>query len=186
MDRPAVIDLTRRWIASVVIGMNLCPFARRVFDSGLIRYAVTDADGEAGLLDALDEEIKLLAVSPITEIETTVLIHPNALGDFLDYNDFLDAAERLIARRGQEGVLQIASFHPDYQFAETAPDAVENYSNRSPFPMLHLLREESITAVADDPDALLEIPRRNVETLNALGRERMLEMLRALGGGGRG
>jgi hypothetical protein len=182
MDRLAVIEITRRWISSVVIGMNFCPFARRVFDSGLIRYSVTDASDESKLLDTLDEEIKLLSLSSITEIETTLLIHPHVLGDFLDYNDFLDSAERLIGQRGQEGILQIASFHPDYQFAGTTPDAVENYTNRSPFPMLHLLREESITAIAEDPDTLLEIPSRNIETLNTLGREKMLELLREIRG----
>jgi hypothetical protein len=100
--------------------------------------------------------------------------------DFLDYNDFLGDAERCVEDLGLRGVLQIASFHPDYRFASTDADAAENYSNRSPYPMLHLLREESITAVAGDPHELLEIPRRNIETLRALGVGKILDKLKAL------
>lgn len=184
LNERVVIDATRRWIAAVVIGLNLCPFARRVFDGGLIRYAVTGAETEAALLAELERELRLLAATPATQIETTLLIHPHALADYLDYNDFLASADRLIQRLGLRGVVQIAGFHPDYRFARTAPDAVENYTNRSPYPMLHLLREDSITAVAEDPEKLLDIPRRNIETLRQLGREKMLEMLRAARGRG--
>lgn len=180
MDREAVIGATRRWVSSVVIGLNLCPFAERVFAADKIRYVVSDAEDEGGLLNELAGEIKALALSPASVVETTLLIHPNALGTFLDYNDFLDAAERLIEELGQRGVIQIASFHPDYQFAGTSPSAVENYTNRSPYPMLHLLREESISAVADDPGELREIPRRNIATLRNLGLEKMLKKLQAI------
>jgi hypothetical protein len=182
MDQEAVIDATRRWISSVVIELNLCPFAQRVFAADKIRYAVSDADDEGGLLKDLADEIMALAAAPMTAVETTLLIHPRVLSAFLDYNDFLDEAERLLQDLGQRGLIQLASFHPDYQFAGTDPDAVENYTNRSPYPMLHLLREESITAVAGDPDALLEIPRRNVATLKGIGREKLLEKLRAIQG----
>src|SRR5262245_24868569 len=171
MDRQAVIDVTRRWISSMVIGLNLCPFARRVFEGDRARYVVTEAEDEAALLDVLAAESKALVSSPISVVETTLLIHPRVLGAFLDYNDFLDSANRLTDELCLRGVLQIASFHPEYQFAGTRADAVENYTNRSPYPMLHLLREESITAVAGDPDELLEIPRRNIATLKALGRD---------------
>jgi uncharacterized protein len=177
IDHAVIIDETRRWISSIVIGLNLCPFARRVFDADRIRYVVSAAEDEAGLLNDLTDELTALAAS--TSIETTLLIHPRVLGDFLDYNDFLGAGEQRIDDLGFTGVIQLASFHPHYQFADTDPDAVENYTNRSPYPMLHLLREESIDAIGDDPDELLAIPERNIETLRALGRDRILQMLEA-------
>jgi len=180
VDRQAVIGSTRRWIERVVIGLNLCPFARRVFEGGKIRYAVSEALDARALLADLTAEIGTLAGCSILEVETMLLIHPLALGDFLDYNDFLGDAEQLIEDLGHSGVVQVASFHPDYRFADADADAVENYTNRSPYPMLHLLREQSVTAVADDPDALLEIPRRNVETLRRLGREKTLAMLKGV------
>lgn len=180
MDEQAVIDHTRRWISSMVIELNLCPFARRVFDSNTIRYVVTATEEEGVLIDTLTAELQSLAVAPIQSIETTLLLHPCVLRDFFDYNDFFDVAERLIVRLGLEGVIQLAGFHPDYQFAETTPEAVENYTNRSPYPMLHLLREDSITAIANDPKELLEIPKRNIETLKGLGREQVLEKLQAI------
>jgi hypothetical protein len=181
MDRQAVIDTTRRWIASVVIGLNLCPFARRVFDAGTIRYAVSDAGDEETLREALGAELAALASSPVATVETTLLIHPRVLQDFLDYNEFLGVADRLVGALGLRGVIQIASFHPDYRFAGAAPDAVANYTNRSPYPMLHLLREESVSVAVGDGDEALEIPRRNVRTLEDLGREKILERLRAAG-----
>lgn len=180
MDHQTAIDATRRWIHSIVIGLNLCPFAQRVFDADRIRYVVTDAEDEAALFAALAGELKALAAAPIATVETTLLIHPRAFRDFLDYNDFLDPAEQLIEDLGLQGVIQIASFHPDYQFAETAPDAVENYTNRSPYPMLHLLREESVSRAASDPNELLEIPQRNIETLRALGKASLLARLKAI------
>jgi hypothetical protein len=180
MDHQAIIESTRSWISSVVIELNLCPFAQRVFQADKIRYVVTAAQDETGLLQALADELKALASTPISTVETTLLIHPHALGNFLDYNDFLDTAEQLLADLGFEGVIQIASFHPDYQFADTDPDAVENYTNRAPYPMLHLLREESISAIADDPDELLEIPQRNIDTLRRLGIEKIREKLQAI------
>jgi hypothetical protein len=178
MDREQVIEATRRWIASVVIGLDLCQFARRVFEGGKIRYAVSDTEDAGGLLEDLTSEVNALTSSPA--VETTLLIHPLVLAAFLDYNDFLGTADRLIDNLGQRGVIQLASFHPDYRFAGTAPGAAENYTNRSPYPMLHLLREDSISAVAAAPGDLREIPRRNVETLRRLGRAKILEMLKDL------
>ncbi len=165
----AVIESTRRWIAEVVIGLNLCPFARRVFDGGLIRYAVTRARTTSELITALTEELRLLSVTPEDRIETAFLIHPEALHDFLDYNDFVAEADQLIDELGYRGTIQIAGFHPRYQFAETSVDDVENYTNRSPYPMLHLLRESSITPVNQDPERLAEIPRRNIALLRRMG-----------------
>jgi hypothetical protein len=178
MDTQAIIDCTRRWIAAMVIELDLCPFARRVFQGDKIRYHVSKAENEETLLDDLTAELITLTKTPLALIETTLLIHPRALADFLDYNDFLDDAEQKVKGLGLRGVVQIASFHPDYQFAGTEPGAVENYTNRSPYPMLHLLREESVTAVAGDPDELRDIPRRNIETLKELGIEKILEKLR--------
>jgi hypothetical protein len=180
MDKQEVIERTRRWIASFVIGFNLCPFAQRVFQADRIRYIVSDAEDEEALRAFLTRELHSLASAPITSVETTLLIHPRTLTDFLAYNDFLDVGERLLRRLGLEGVIQIASFHPDYQFAGIEADAVENYTNRSPYPMLHLLREDSIAAVAGNPAELAAIPARNVETLRALGKENILGMLEAL------
>jgi hypothetical protein len=183
MDETAAIDATRRWLSDVVIGLGLCPFARRPFDAGLVRVTVTAAADEESLLSDLGRELLRLAAAPRAEVETTLLVHPRALPDFTDYNDFLGAADRLIRELGLRGVVQVAGFHPRYRFAGTPADAVENYTNRSPHPMLHLLREESITEVATDPAALLAIPRRNVAALRALGREAVLAVLRGPAGG---
>ena len=178
MDHHSVIEATRRWISSIVIGLNLCPFAQRVFNADRIRYVVTEATDETTLLQNLGDELQALAATPIENVETTLLIHPRVLHDFLVYNDFLNRGDRLLRRLGLQDTIQIASFHPAYQFAGTALDAVENYTNRSPYPMLHLLREESVSQIASDPAALLEIPQHNIETLRALGQEKMVEKLR--------
>src|SRR5262249_20698112 len=183
-DQEAVTEAPRRWVSAVVIGLNLCPFARRVFEAGLIQYVVTDAADEDTLLGALEIELTALAAAPRSAVETTLLIHPRVLTDFLDYNDFLAAADRLVRNLDLRGTIQIASFHPDYRFAGTSPGAVENYTNRSPYPMLHLLREESVSEVAGDPERLLEIPGRNIETLRRLGREKVLELLKTVASSG--
>src|SRR5262245_40309140 len=180
MDKQTVIADTRRWIDTMVIGLDLCPFARRVFMAGTIAYVVTDAGNEHALLRDLAGELEALAAASLACVETTLLIHPCALKNFRDYNDFLDRGDRLIGELGLRGTIQLASFHPEYQFADTDPDAVENYTNRSPYPMLHLLREASFAQAADDPEALLDIPRRNGETLRGIGRKKILEMLEAL------
>ncbi len=180
MDSQAVIDATRRWVETMVIGLNLCPFARRVVQGDKVRHVVSAATDEESLYQDLGRELQHLATAPIATVETTLLIHPGVLTDFLDFNDFLDPADRLVRRLGLDGVIQIASFHPDYQFADTAADDVANYTNRSPYPMLHLLREESITRVAGDPEELAAIPERNVATLRRLGLD---EIRRRLGQG---
>jgi hypothetical protein len=128
--------------------------------------------------------LSALAAAPRAEVETTLLIHPGVLTAFADYNDFLPAADALVRRLGLRGVIQIASFHPDYRFAGTDPDAVENYTNRSPYPMLHLLREASVTEVAADPDYLAGIPARNVALLRRLGRDEVLARWRSNAAGG--
>jgi hypothetical protein len=162
---------TRHWLEQAVIGLNLCPFAKAVHVKEQIRWVESPARDAQGLLDDLLRELQLLAAADPETVETTLLIHPHALNDFLDYNDFLDVADAAIDELGLTGVLQVASFHPNYQFAGTAPDDVENLSNRSPHPMLHLLREDSIDrAVAAFPDTAT-IYERNIETLRRLGAD---------------
>jgi len=163
-----------------VIGLNLCPFAKHVFQGDLIRYVVSDASDPESLRSDLADELKALAASPIEKVETTLLIHPRVLQCFVGYCDFLVEAERLVKALCFRGVIQIASFHPEFQFANTEPDAVENYTNRSPYPMLHLLREESISKVAAAPDELLQIPKRNAAALQLLGRDAMLRLLKTV------
>jgi uncharacterized protein len=177
MDAEAVVERTKQWIAEAVIGLNLCPFARRVFDGGLIRYTVTDAADTDSLAAALRSQLDALAQIPAGEVETAFRIHPQVLTDFLDYNDFATSASERLGEWGHEGVFQIATFHPHYRFAGSKADDVGNYTNRSPFPMLHLLREDSVSAVNSDPAKLEDIPRRNVETLRRLGLARVRELL---------
>lgn len=164
-----VVQHTRRWISSFVIGLGLCPFARRVFDADRIRYAVSDARDQNTLANDLARELRLLVGSPSTQIETTLLIHPHVAGNFLDYNDFLGVVDQLLDELRLRGTIQVASFHPRYQFAGTDPGAVENYTNRSPYPMLHLLREASVSEAVDASADALSIPRRNIETMRELG-----------------
>ena len=152
-----------------MIGLNLCPFARAVHAKGQIRYAVCLADSPDALLIALLDELQTLGSTDAAVIDTTLLIHPNALTDFLDYNDFLGVADAALVELDLAGVIQIASFHPQYQFADTEPDDISNFTNRSPYPTLHLLREASVTrAVAAFPEAA-DIFEKNIETMTRLG-----------------
>ncbi len=165
------IATTRRWLERAVIGLNLCPFAKAVYVKEQVRFVVSDASTPEALLEHLAEELLLLRDTPSEQIDTTLLIHPDVLTDFLDYNDFLENADAAIEALDLQGILQVASFHPDYQFAGTAPGDIGNYTNRSPFPTLHLLREASIDRAVEafpEPDAIIE---RNLETLNKLGLE---------------
>lgn len=172
-----IIASTRCWIERVVVELNLCPFARKPYESGQVRYVVSAADRSEDLLADLHRELELLRTTDAGEIETTVLIHPDVLNDFLDYNDFLGNVDALIDEGGYEGEFQVASFHPHYQFAGTQADDAENYTNRSPYPILHLLREEGLArAIAGyaRPD---KIPERNIRTLEKIGAARMREIL---------
>jgi hypothetical protein len=166
-----VVKATRRWLEKAVLGLDLCPFAKAVYADDLIRYAVSSADAPDALLADLVDELQALAHADPAEVETTLLIHPGVFDDFLEYNDFLGVAEEAVADLGLEGILQVASFHPRYQFAGTEPDAIENYTNRSPYPLLHILREESIErAVEAYPDAT-QIYEKNIATLRLLGHD---------------
>ena len=166
-----VIASTQRWLERAVIGLNLCPFAKAVHVKRQIRYAVSAATTADELLAELRHEIDLLEKADPEEIDTTLLIHPQALNDFIDYHRFLKRADVALRTLGQDGSLQIASFHPAYEFAGSAPGDIANFTNRSPYPMLHLLREASIDrAVAAFPDAAT-IYERNIDTLRRLGHE---------------
>ncbi len=168
---PDPLAETRRWLERAVIGLNLCPFAKAVHVKQQVRFVLSDATTPEALLEQLAEELLLLRDTPAEETDTTLIVHPDVLQDFLDYNDFLDNADAAVEALDLEGVLQVASFHPAYQFAGTAPDDIGNYSNRSPYPTLHLLREDSVErAVEAFPDAD-SIADRNVETLEKLGLE---------------
>ncbi|MFZ2652963.1 MAG: DUF1415 domain-containing protein [Burkholderiaceae bacterium] len=173
----SVLAETRAWLVRIVIGLNLCPFAKAVQVRGQIRYAVCRASEEVDLLAALLDELQALARSDPALTDTTLLICPNALADFDDFNQFLGDAEAVLARAGFEGIFQLASFHPGYRFAGTAPDEASNASNRSPYPMLHLLRESSVAhAVAAFPDTAA-IFEANIRTLRALGQTRFDALL---------
>ncbi|WP_051391008.1 DUF1415 domain-containing protein [Paraburkholderia mimosarum] len=168
-DHAAILEATRHWLTRAVIGLNLCPFAKSVHVKNQIRYVISEATELEGVLTDLERELRTLAEADPAEIDTTLLILPHALADFADFNDATWFAERLVQQLRLEGTLQVASFHPDYQFDGTAPDDIENYTNRAPYPILHLLREASIErAVEAFPDAA-DIYERNQETLRKLG-----------------
>lgn len=178
-DAERIGDDVRRWLERAVIGLNLCPFAKAVHAKGQVRLVASDASTESALLEQLGEELALLRDTPAETIDTTLLVHPLVLSDFLDYNDFLDRADALVEAMDLDGVLQVASFHPDYQFADSGPDDVANCTNRSPWPTLHLLREDSVSRAVDafpDPDAIVE---RNIATLEKLGRQGWKDLLDA-------
>lgn len=171
----AIAD-TRAWLEKAVIALNLCPFAKAVHSKGQIRWVLSDATDTAALLQQLVQELHHLAAADPQIVDTTLIVHPGVLQHFLDFNDFLGLAEDTLADLGLEGVLQIASFHPDYQFADAAPGDIGNYSNRSPHPTLHLLREDSIErAVQAVPDAE-DIYERNIQTLEQLGLDGWLAL----------
>lgn len=168
---------TRHWLERAVIGLNLCPFAKAVYARQQVRFVLSDASTPEALLAQLGEEMLLLRETPAEQIDTTLLVHPYVLNDFLDYNDFLELADGLVDSLQLGGVMQVASFHPDYQFAGSAPDDMENFSNRAPYPTLHLLREDSVSRAVEvfpDPEAIIE---RNGETLRRLGHDGWRDLL---------
>jgi hypothetical protein len=171
------IQSVQHWLQTVVIELNLCPFAKRERDAGRVRFYESAAHDIDQLLIDLQTEFEHL--NGDSSIETTLLIHPYCLQDFADYNQFLNLADALLFELDLEGTYQIASFHPHYQFADTAPDDVENHTNRSPYPILHLIREASLEkALASTPDTD-KIPERNIALLRTLGKHRMRELLAA-------
>jgi len=172
------VAATRLWLERIVIGLNLCPFAKAVYVKEQVRYVLSDATTPEALVEQLAEELVLLRDASPEQIDTTLIIHPDVLTDFLDYNDFLDNADAAIEALDLQGILQVASFHPQYQFEGVAPDDASNYTNRAPYPILHLLREDSVARAVDafpDPDVIVE---RNIQTLDRIGVEGWWRRLR--------
>ena len=169
MTDQQVLTQTRHWLEKAVIGLNLCPFAKAVYVKDQVRLVVSKARHADDLLEELDRELDLLVAKPASEIDTTLLIHPTLFDDFLDFNDFLEVAEGVIDEHGLDGVIQLASFHPQFQFDGTAADDISNYTNRAPFAILHLLREESVERAVEafpNADAIFNV---NIATLEKLG-----------------
>ena len=164
----AIAD-TVRWLERAVIGLNLCPFAKAPHVKGQIHYAVSEAKGLEGLRDELIEELQALAAASAEVRETTLLIVPHMLRDFLDFNDFLDEADGVLQELDLEGEFQVASFHPQFQFADTEPDDITNHTNRSPYPTLHLLREASIDRAVEAFPEAETIYEANMATMEKLG-----------------
>ena len=177
MNQQDVVSSVHRWVASVVVELNLCPFAKRELVKERIRFVVTDTIDEIGLLQALETELQHLNDNPDTE--TTLLIHPLVLTNFADYNQFLEIADALIEQMNLDGIYQIASFHPQYQFADTHLDDAENYSNRSPYPLLHILREDSLEQVIEEYPDTASIPDQNIKLLNNMGANKLRALLEA-------
>jgi hypothetical protein len=168
-DEQVLAD-TRRWIEKAVIGLNLCPFARAVYVKNQVRIVVSHARHLDAFLDELDAELTLLKDTPAEETDTTLLVHPSLFPDFLVFNDFLNVVDDVVAEHGLEGVIQVASFHPLFQFEGVEADDISNATNRSPYPILHLLREDSVErAIASDAGDAEKIVERNIETLRELG-----------------
>ncbi|MBA4743263.1 MAG: DUF1415 domain-containing protein [Azoarcus sp.] len=167
----AVITAMRHWLEKAVIGLNLCPFAKSVYAAERVRFVVSDAHHVDAFLEQLDAELDFLAAADPQEVDTTLLIHPTMFDDFETFNDIVGIAEEAVEEHELDGVLQVASFHPRFQFADTVPDDLGNYTNRAPYPTLHLLREDSIAGALahfpDNPDSIFE---RNIETLEKLGQ----------------
>jgi len=166
-----IIAQTKEWLEKAVIGLNLCPFAKSVYQKKQIRFVVSSSSTEEALLADLKLELQKLADTEASEIDTTLLIHPYVFGDFLDYNDFLGQADRVVKKMKLDDEIQIASFHPEYQFAGTDKEDVTNLTNRSPYQLLHLLREESVSKAVDSFPNVDQIPEKNMETLRKLGFE---------------
>ena len=172
----SVIKRVDDWLVNVVIGLNLCPFAKKPYKQKQIHLEICDASSEQDLLTALEQHISWLEKTDEAKVETSILILTQSLDDFYDYNDFLDLADALIDQNQWRGIFQIASFHPDYQFGGTQPDDQENLTNRSPYPLLHILRETSLDkAVASHPNVDL-IPEQNIIKMNQLSKQQVAEL----------
>ena len=176
MAESSVIQQTRTWVESFVIGLNLCPFAKRELDKGRIRFTETAAASALELTKVLETELDLL--SGDDTVGTTLIVHPHVLTDFSDYLNYLHVADQTLRDKDLEGEIQIASFHPDYQFAGTALNDVSNMTNRSPFPMLHLIREDDMERAIEQHTDVGSIPERNVRLMNELGIDVLIKRYR--------
>lgn len=177
MGNDKIIAAVRQWVETLIVGMNLCPFAKRELAKNRVRFTVTEATTDDELMAALQAELEFLDSD--SSVETTLLIHPKVLQDFDDYNQFLNFSDRFIAQLRMGGIYQIASFHPNYQFSGTNPDDAENYTNRSPYPLLHLLREKSLERVIADYPDINQIPVRNIELMNRSGQDKLQAIIQA-------
>ena len=180
-DSPETLELqivqhTKDWVDAVVIGLNLCPFAKREIDDKRVHFCVSSAHNPQQLLGSLHAE--LVRLENDESIETTLLIHPHTLQDFGHYNEYLDLFDALISDMQLDGIYQIASFHPQYRFAGTRSEDVENYTNRSPYPMLHLIREQSLAHAVANYSDINGIPRRNIALLRSLGKDTMQKLIK--------
>jgi hypothetical protein len=169
MSEEEILAATRHWLEKAVIGLNLCPFAKAVYVKNQVRLVVSRARHADDLLEELDRELDLLVATPAEEIDTTLLIHATLFEDFLDFNDFLEVADGVVEEHALEGVIQLASFHPRFQFDGTEPDDISNYTNRAPFAMLHLLREASVEKAVEAFPEAEAIFEENIKTLEKLG-----------------
>ena len=179
-----VASETRRWLERAVIGLNLCPFAKAVHVKEQVHYAVSPAVGWNDLIADLARELDDLLALPADQRETTLLIAPNALHDFMEFTGFMAEADRLLQREGLEGTIQLASFHPQYQFAGTEPDDISNYTNRAPYPTLHLLREDRIAQAVQAFPQASAIYETNIQTLRRLGHAGWRAWMDDASGGG--
>lgn len=170
-DDDQIIAATENWLEKAVIGLNLCPFAKAVHVKKQVRYVVSSATTPEALLEQLMEELQRLSDTDPEQVDTTLLIHPFVLTDFLDYNEFLDVADAAVEDMQLDGEIQVASFHPQYQFADTDINDIANYTNRAPYPILHLLREESIDRAVEAFPEAEQIFEKNMETMEKLGHD---------------
>ncbi len=176
-DSASIISLVKNWLKHTVIGLQLCPFAKSVFDADKIRYTVSDAEDTEALMLKLHEEFKLLDDRP--EIETTLVIVHRQLSDFESFNQTLDTIDDMLEQYGWSGVFQVASFHPQYQFADTQIDDRENWTNRSPYPIFHILRESSLELAIENFPTIDDLPQENIKTMNALSTQVFTQVLLA-------
>lgn len=177
-----LIETTQQWVEQFVIGLNLCPFARHPYRTNKVRYVVFEGNNTEKLTEKLVMEINYLLETSPSVLETTLIILPEMLADFDEYLDYLEISEFVLAELDLDEAVQVASFHPDYQFDGTQPTDVENFTNRSPFPMLHLLREDSIDRAVEAFPEVGDIPARNIETMNNLGYIHVNKMLNDITG----
>ena len=171
MKDEEILSQTRSWLEKAVIGLNLCPFAKAVYLKNQVRLVVSHARHADDLLEELDRELDLLVATPVEELETTLLIHASLFEEFLDFNDFLEIAEGVVDEHGLDGVIQLASFHPQFQFEGTEPDDIGNFTNRAPFAILHLLREESVGRAVETYPDVDTIYQNNIQTMQKLGHK---------------
>ena len=169
MESNSFILHTQQWVKSVVIGLNLCPFASQPFQQNLIRYAVTEAENTDSLWTDLQAELAQLLASSPSEIETSLLIHPFVLTDFYEYHDFTEWAIQCLEETELDDIVQFAGFHPDYQFAQTHSDSPENFTNRSPYPMIHILRQDSVSKAVETYPHIDQVPHNNIDKLREIG-----------------